>query len=184
MSSAVSQVIFALEKVQMSFEVERKFLVAHDGWRSAATGSRCLRDGLIGPYQSSKVRVRRDGERAWLTIKGPRDGLGRLEFEYEIPLSDADELLRSVSEGPQTEKIRYCVPHGGLIWEVDVYQGNLAGVVLAEVELEREDQPFAKPDWVGLEVSGDPRFKKISLLRLRAEAGRPLTTAEILTIPL
>ena len=168
----------------MQFEIERKFLVVHDGWRSAATGSRHLRDGLIGPYQSSKVRVRRDSDRAWLTVKGPRIGLGRAEFEYEIPPGDADEMLRSVCEGPQIEKIRYCVPFAGLIWEVDVYQGDLTGVVLAEVELEREDQPILKPDWIGLEVSRDPRFKKVALLTLRAEAGRPLTTAEILTIPL
>src|SRR4051812_10818015 len=164
----------------MPYEVERKFLVTHDGWRSAATGSRHLRDGLVGPYHSSKVRVRRDEERAWLTVKRPRGGLGRLEFEYEIPLGDADEMLRSVCEGPQVEKIRYYVPFAGLTWEVDVYQGDLAGIVLAEVELEREDQPFSKPDWAGLEITGDPRFRKTALLRLRAEAGRPLTTAEIL----
>src|SRR4051812_10488219 len=121
----------------MQFEVERKFLVAHDGWRSAATGSRHLRDGLIGPYHSSKVRVRQDGERAWLTVKGPRAGLGRLEFEYEIPMDHANEMLRSVCEGMQIEKVRYDVPHAGLVWEVDVYQGSLTGVILAEVELER-----------------------------------------------
>ena len=96
---------------------------------------------------------------------------------------DADELLRSVCEGPQIEKIHYCVPFAGLTWEVDVYEGDRAGVVLAEVELEREDQPFSKPDWAGLEVSGDPRFKKTALLRLRARAGRPSTAAEILATP-
>jgi adenylate cyclase len=164
----------------MIFEIERKFLVAHDGWRKAATGGRLLRDGLVGPYHTSKVRVRVAGERAWLTVKGPRDGLGRLEFEYEIPKDHADEMLRSVCAGVQVEKLRYDVIHAGVTWEVDVYQGSLSGVILAEVELQHEDQPFSKPDWAGLEVSGDPRFKKAAMLRLRQETGRPLTIERIL----
>lgn len=167
----------------MQFEIERKFLVAHDGWRSIATRNCHLRDGLIGPYHTSKVRVRQDGERAWLTVKGPRDGLKRLEFDYEIPMHHADEMLRSVCGGMQIEKVRYDVPHAGSVWEVDVYRGELAGVILAEVELEHEDQPFSKPDWVGLEVSGDPRFKKAFLVRLRAEMGRPLSMTELLAMP-
>ncbi|TDR90159.1 CYTH domain-containing protein [Enterovirga rhinocerotis] len=165
----------------MLFEIERKFLVAHDGWRAAAVGGRLLRDGLVGPYHTSKVRVRLDGERAWLTVKGPRKGLGRLEFEYEIPSDDADEMLRSVCQGEQVEKIRHNVFHDGLKWEVDVYQGSLSGIVLAEVELQREDQPFSKPDWVGQEVSGDPRFKKAAMLKLRRQVGRPLTISGILS---
>jgi CYTH domain-containing protein len=167
----------------MHFEIERKFLVVHDGWRAMATGNRRLCDGLVGPHGSSKVRVRMDGERAWLTIKGPRAGLTRAEFEYEIPLGDADALLRHVCEEAPIEKIRHRIPFAGLTWEVDVYQGDLAGVVLAEIELEREDQPFPKPDWVGVEVSGDPRFAKRAMLRLRTQIGRGLTTAEILAVP-
>lgn len=164
----------------MRLEIERKFLVASDEWRAAVTRSRHLRDGLIGPHDASKVRVRREDDRAWLTVKGPRAGLGRLEFEYEIPLDHADEMLRNVCDGMQIEKTRHEVPHGDLIWEIDVYGGLLAGVVLAEVELESEDQPLLPPDWIGAEVTGDPRFKKEAMLRLARQAGRPLTVAAIL----
>lgn len=164
----------------MQFEIERKFLVVHDGWRAAAVRRRFLRDALIGPYGSTKVRVRQDEERAWLTVKGPRRGLGRLEFEYEIPVDHADEMFSSICTGMQIEKARYEVPHAGMNWEVDIYEGALAGVALAEIELEREDQTFAKPDWAGQEVTGDPRFKKAAMLDILAETGQPLTNAILL----
>lgn len=164
----------------MRFEIERKFLVAHDGWRSDAAAIHRLRDGLIGQFSDSKVRVRLDAERAWLTVKGARVGLGRPEFEYEIPQADAEAMVGAVCQGCLIEKTRYCVPHAGLTWVVDVYEGDLTGIVLAEVELEHEDQVFTLPDWAGLEVSGDVRFRQTTLLRLRAELGHPLTPALIL----
>lgn len=110
-------------------------------------------------------------------------GLAVLEFEYEIPMDHADEMLRSVCVGMQIDKIRFEVPYAGLVCQVDVYQGDLAGVIFAEVELKHEDQPFSKPDWLGFEVLGDPRFKKAALLRLCAEMGRPLTMTGLLAIP-
>ncbi|MFE1602158.1 CYTH domain-containing protein [Methylobacterium sp. ID0610] len=165
----------------MRFEVERKFLVRHDGWRPAATIRRHLRDGLIMQSNGAKVRVRIDDARAWLAVKGPRQGLGRQEFEYEIPRSDADAMMAGICcAGGLIEKIRYGVPHAGRLWEIDVFQGDLAGLILAEVELEHEAAALALPDWVGPEVSGDPRFRQSALLRLRAETGRPLTLEAIL----
>lgn len=163
----------------MRFEIERKFLVADGAWRAQATGSRPLRDGLIGQFEAGKVRVRLDGGRAWLTVKGARTGLSRTEFEYEVPRAHGEAMLAEVCVGRILEKTRWCVPHDGLSWEVDVYGGTLAGLVLAEIELEREDQPFARPGWLGQEVTGDPRFRQSALLRL-AESGRALSAETIL----
>ncbi|SDB21405.1 CYTH domain-containing protein [Belnapia rosea] len=112
----------------MAYEIERKFLVANDGWRAAASGSSRLRDGLIARFGSGKVRVRLDGDRGLLTVKGPRVGLRRAEYEYEIPAVEAEEMLRTLADGPIVEKTRFRVPHGSLTWEVDVHEGILAGL--------------------------------------------------------
>lgn len=167
----------------MRLEIERKFLVAGDGWRAAATSIRQLKDGLVGHFARGKVRVRLDGERAWLTVKGARDGIARAEFEYEIPHADGAAMVDQVCTGNVIEKIRYCVPHDGLTWEVDVFQGSLAGMVLAEVELARADQTFSKPAWLGEEVTGDLRFRQSTLLHLCCEAGRPITMDDVLRLP-
>ncbi|KAB1071744.1 CYTH domain-containing protein [Methylobacterium planeticum] len=164
----------------MRFEVERKFLVAHEGWRAGVVSRRQLRDGLVGQFASGKVRVRLDETRAWLTIKGERVGLARPEFEYEIPRSDAEAMLAMVCDTCLIEKTRHCVPHAGLTWEVDVYAGALSGMVLAEVELEHEAQAIELPGWLGQEVTADPRFRQSTLLRLSREAGRSITLAEVL----
>ncbi|MFC3695379.1 CYTH domain-containing protein [Chenggangzhangella methanolivorans] len=151
----------------MRFEIERKFLVANDGWRAAATGVRRLTDGLIGQAARGKARVRLEQDRAWLTVKGVRSGgIARPEFEYEIPRVDAEAMLRNVCTGCLIEKARHSVPYAGLTWEVDVFGGALAGIVLAEVELKDEAQSFAAPDWLGEEVTGDPRFRLSRLLNL------------------
>ncbi len=167
----------------MRFEIERKFLVADDGWRAAATGRRSLRDGLIGQFGNGKVRVRLDEDRAWLTVKGARRGISRPEFEYPIPCADAEAMLGNVCTGGVIEKTRHCVPHDGLTWVVDEFGGCLAGIVLAEVELEAEDQPFRKPYWVGDEVTGDARFRQTALLHLCGRMVRPVTMADILALP-
>ncbi|WP_040485713.1 CYTH domain-containing protein [Lutibaculum baratangense] len=147
----------------MGIEIERKFLVSSEGWRGMVTESRTLRDGLIGRFGEGKVRVRVCGEEATLTVKGPRDGLRRAEYEYRIPVSDAEELL-SLSIVPVLEKTRHVVRYSGTTWQVDVYAGLLGGLVLAEVELEREDQEIELPDWVGREVTGEPEYRKANLL--------------------
>lgn len=154
----------------MASEIERKFLVTGDGWKIAIVGSRKIRDGLISRSSISKVRIRIEDDRASITIKSARKVLRRAEYEYEIPLADADEMLRSLCEGRVVEKTRFLVSHDGLIWEVDVYTGVLEGVILAEVELEHESQRVLLPDWVGREVSTDPDYRKFAMLeRHRAE---------------
>ncbi|SFV27109.1 CYTH domain-containing protein [Hyphomicrobium facile] len=149
----------------MNCEIERKYLVASETWRDAVTSTRRLRDGLLARFEEGKVRVRVAGPVATITIKGPRTGLSRAEYEYEIPRLDAEEILNTLCHPPLVEKTRHYIPHDGLTWVVDVYEGTLDGLVLAEVELEREDQTFALPSWVGREVTGDPRFSKGSLAK-------------------
>jgi CYTH domain-containing protein len=149
-------------------------------WRDGVASKRRLRDDLVGQFASGKVRVRLDDEQARLTVKGHRAGLARPEFEYEIPRADADAMLSLVCETCLIERTRYCVPHAGLTWEVDVYSGALSGLVLAEVELEHEAQAVELLAWVGEEVSGDLRFRQSTMLRLSHEAGRNVTLAEVL----
>ena len=150
----------------MALEIERKFLLANDEWKRQVIKSERLRDGLIGRFGEGKVRVRLTENNAWLTIKGPREGISRSEFEYEIPRADAEHMLRTFCQGdPVLEKVRHTVPFGGLNWTIDVYTGPLNGVVLAEVELEHPDQHLRLPPWVGEEVTNDPRFEKGVLAR-------------------
>ena len=150
----------------MALEIERKFLLANDDWKREVIKSEHLRDGLIGRFGLGKVRVRLTESNAWLTIKGPSDGISRPEFEYEIPRADAELMLRTLCQGdPVLEKVRYTVPFGGLEWTIDVYMGPLSGVVLAEVELKHPDQQPQLPSWIGDEVTNDPRFEKGNLAR-------------------
>jgi len=151
-------------------EIERKFLVRDDGWRSSVIATMALRDGLLAQEAGSKVRVRTDGTTASITVKGPRVGLARPEFEYPIPLADAESMLAMLCIDMIIAKTRHLVPHGGHIWDVDVYEGALAGIVYAEVELRREDEPLSLPSWIGAEVTGDPAYSKRALL---ARLSRP-----------
>jgi CYTH domain-containing protein len=164
----------------MPVEIERKALVADEGWRSAVIDSEKLRDGLVGEFDGCKVRVRLSENRASITVKGPRSGPRRTEFEYEIPKTDAEAMLDTVCGERRVEKTRHWVPYAGFTWAVDVYEGNLAGIVVAEIELAGEEQAFEKPDWVGTEITNNPRFSKRELFRLCTDAGRPLTVAELL----
>lgn len=149
----------------MGTEIERKFLVRSDGWKEHVTAQRSLRQGYLSSHAKVTVRVRiEDDKRGLLTLKGRPEGLARPEFEYEIPLTDARELM-GLAAPHVVAKIRHLVPHGGLVWEVDVFSGHHAGLVLAEVELDREDQAVALPDWVGAEVSADDRYNNASLAR-------------------
>ncbi len=157
----------------MAIEIERKFLLANEGWRAAAISSDHLIDGLIARNGAGKVRVRLGTEKAWLTVKGARHGISRSEFEYEIPRGDAEEMIRTICDGPAVEKIRYIVPYANLLWSVDIHMGPLAGVEFAEVELPRADTFVPVPPWAGAEITHDVRFRKETLLRRCAEAGRP-----------
>lgn len=148
----------------MAVEIERKFLVIGNAWRDRAVRVRTLRDGLVSQGSNGKVRVRRDDETAWLTVKGARSGICRSEFEYEIPVADAEDMLGGVCTGQIIEKDRFEVPHEGHLWEVDVFRGPLSGLVWAEVELHHPDEVFAVPDWVGREVTGNPLYRHTALL--------------------
>lgn len=155
----------------MKCEFERRFLLKDDGWKKSVTHVRYLRDGLIAGTGSRKVRVRIEGTSAWLTVKGPRSGIGRLEFEYEIPVSHAEALMSDVCDGDVVEKTRYLVPHDGRVWEIDVYEGALQGVTYAEVELTSQDQPLSLPNWAGEEVTANPQHSKRALVAaFRAKA--------------
>lgn len=146
----------------MGLEIERKFLVTGDGWKSAAHAVRHLRQGYLAIDDSTNVRVRTDGERAWLTIKAKGEGISRPEFEYEIPAAEAAPLLQ-LCRGRTVEKMRHLVSIEGLTWEVDQFLGENAGLIMAELELDRPDQDFRRPEWVGEEVSADHRYHNASL---------------------
>ncbi|MDN2670856.1 MULTISPECIES: CYTH domain-containing protein [unclassified Janthinobacterium] len=148
----------------MGIEIERKFLLAGDAWRGLGQ-SVLLRQGYLSSARERVVRVRIEGEQAMLTIKGANVGATRGEWEYPIPLADAAELLDGLCEQPLIEKVRHRIEHAGMVWEVDEFLGANAGLVVAEIELASEDQPFEKPDWVGAEVSGDARYYNANLIR-------------------
>jgi len=150
----------------MAIEIERKFLVENDGWKSSAIGSSRIRDGLLMQSPVSKLRVRIKDGGASLTLKTPRDGVSRAEFEYSIPAADAEEMMRLLCDHT-LEKTRHLVTHGNMIWQVDVYDGLLKGVVLAEIELSSEDQSFELPEWTGREVTNDASYRKINMVRDR-----------------
>ncbi len=153
----------------MAKEIERKFLVSHDGWRDGADKGSVLRQAYIVTMEDRSVRVRiSDETTARMTVKVGKSALVRDEFEYDIPLSDARDLI-DLAVGIVIEKVRYRVPHAGFVWEVDVYDGALLGLVIAEVEMKSEDDRPDLPDWLGKEVSGERRYSNHYL----ALAGHP-----------
>ena len=145
----------------MALEIERKFLVTGDEWRNAE--GVVMRQGYLSTHPERTVRVRVEGDRATLAVKGITRGATRSEYEYDIPPEEADELLR-LCEPPLIEKVRRTLEHDGLLWDVDEFFGENQGLVVAEVELDREDRPFTKPPWVGEEVTHDPRFYNANLV--------------------
>jgi adenylate cyclase len=148
----------------MSLEIERKFLVRDASWKEGAHGV-LLRQGYLSSHAERIVRVRIEGDAAVMTIKGRTVGATRGEWEYSIPLDDARVFLDSLCEKPIIEKTRYRIPYAGMLWEVDEFHGENAGLVVAEIELQSEDQPFERPAWVGEEVTHDSRYANANLLR-------------------
>lgn len=146
----------------MGIEIERKFRVTGSGFLAGRQGRRLVQ-GYIANDGHASVRVRIDDARAFLTVKAGRDALARLEFEYPIPVADAQELLARVCTGPQIDKTRYDVEVDGSHWEVDVFHGDNDGLVVAEIELPAADAPFARPAWLGEEVTGDARYLNVNL---------------------
>jgi len=148
----------------MKIEIERKFLLKNDDWHKGADGT-LYRQGYLCTDPQRTVRVRIGGSTAILAVKGEGDGLARPEFEFPIPAADAEELLERCCLQPLVEKYRYRIPFAGLTWEVDEFLGANRGLILAEIELERVDQPVPLPPWVGAEVTADPRYYNAYLAR-------------------
>ena len=146
----------------MPKEIERKFLVHAE--RLPALGEGLPLEQGYAELERGVLRVRIGGDPAWLTLKTPVKHLTRDEFEYEIPLQDANEML-NICEKPLIEKIRYKVEDGGVVWEIDEFAGDNQGLIVAEVELQSEDQQFSRPDWVTEEVTGDPRYFNSNLIK-------------------
>ena len=147
----------------MGVEIERKFLVTHDSWRDLAPGV-LYRQGYIPTQPGRTVRVRVAGDRAFITLKGATQGIARSEFEYPIPVEDANELLNVLCASPLIEKYRHKIDINGLVWEVDEFLGENQGLVIAEVELENADQTIELPDWIGEDVSHDSRYYNSNLV--------------------
>lgn len=156
----------------MATEIERKFLVADETWRRRAAPGVRMRQGYLSGGGQSSVRVRVQGDAAYLNIKSATLGVRRHEYEYAIPLADAEEMLDLLCAQPLIEKMRYEVEHAGHVWEVDVFEGDNAGLVVAEIELASEDEIFEKPAWAGEEVSHDPRYYNVSLVKHPYKAWR------------
>ena len=148
----------------MGREIERKFLVAGDGWRKGGRRAR-LRQGYLCASKERSVRVRLEDGAGTVTIKGPAKGAVRAEYEYRIPAKDAAQLLDRLCERPLIEKTRTRVRFGGLIWEIDEFAGDNKGLIVAEVELSRPRQKIALPPWVGKEVTGDARYLNANLFK-------------------
>ena len=147
----------------MPQEIERKFLVRNVDWCVPGTGI-VYRQGYLCTVPERTVRVRLIRDQGFLTVKGVTVGAARAEYEYEIPAGEAAEMLDELCERPLIEKTRYRVEHHGMVWEIDKFAGDNAGLIIAEVELEEEDQVVVLPDWVGKEVTGDRRYYNASLI--------------------
>ena len=147
----------------MAKEIERKFLVIGNKWRELAKGTH-YRQGYLNSIKERTVRIRTINDKAYLTVKGPTVGVTRMEFEYEIPYNDCVEMLDNLAEKPIIEKTRYKIKADNLVWEIDEFFGVNEGLIVAEVELQSEEQKFEKPEWIGEEISGDPRYFNSNLV--------------------
>jgi len=148
----------------MGVEIERKYLVEGDSWRGQIVSATRIVQGYLARGDVT-VRARIRGDRAYLTVKGRSQGIARSEFEYEIPVADAETMLAELADGPVVEKTRNLVEVGGHTWELDVFSGANEGLVMAEIELADADEQFDLPQWAGAEVSDDPRYYNVNLAR-------------------
>ncbi len=147
----------------MAIEIERKFLLLNDSWRDTADAGTRLLQGYMSRVTGntavrSSIRIRTDAERGYLNIKSASLGIRRQEYEYPVPLADAEAMLADLCVGAVIEKTRYHVSVGAHLWEIDVFAGDNAGLIVAEIELSDENEVFQRPDWLGDEVSADPRY--------------------------
>ena len=147
----------------MATEIEHKFLVSSEAWRNTAAPGSHYRQGYLANSEGASVRVRVADGKGYLNIKSMTLGVKRHEFEYTIPVDDAEEMLAQLCVGALIEKTRYRVEHAGHVWEVDVFEGDNEGLVVAEIELDREGEAFEIPPWAGREVSHDTRYYNVCL---------------------
>lgn len=147
----------------MAQEIERKFLVDQDKLGELNCGI-AIKQGYVPTSDKTAVRVRVMGDQAFLTLKGENRGAVRTEFEYEIPLDDAEQILTELCTGPKVDKTRYLITHDKHLWELDIFSGENQGLVVAEVELNHEDETVTLPEWVASEVTGDPKYYNSNLL--------------------
>lgn len=147
----------------MATEIERKFLLKDDSWRDSSSDSKPIIQGYLANTERGSIRVRLAGGKASLNIKSMTLGVTRTEYDYAIPADEARAMLRELCLQPLIEKTRYYVPYAGHTWEIDVFGGANAGLVVAELELQRADEAFAQPSWLGEEVSHDPRYYNVCL---------------------
>lgn len=149
----------------MGIEIERKFLLKNDGWKSSIKTFRAISQGyLVNTGGKSSVRVRLDGDKANINIKSLELSITRQEYEYPIPVHDARKMLDSLCTG-LVSKTRHIVLYDGHEWEIDVFDGDNAGLVVAEIELSKEDEVFSRPEWLGEEVSDDARYYNMNLVK-------------------
>lgn len=149
----------------MAIEIERKFLLKDSSWKKFADEGTAYSQGYLVGSDKSSVRVRIQGERAFLNIKSATIDITRQEFEYEIPLTEATEMLETLCEKPLIDKTRYHLKNENHVWEIDVFSGDNAGLIVAEIELNDKNENFVKPDWLGDEVSDDARYYNVSLVK-------------------
>jgi adenylate cyclase len=148
----------------MPREIERKFLVTGEAWRAQASRRAVMRQGYLAGTDRASVRVRVAGENAWLNVKSARLGASRQEYEYAIPVDHAHELL-ALCAGPLIDKTRHYVEHGGMTWEIDEFHGANLGLIVAEIELDDEQQAFERPGWLGAEVTHLARYYNVQLVK-------------------
>ena len=154
----------------MATEIERKFLVRNDRWRARASRQQRVVQGYLANTDRGSIRIRLYADSASINIKSMTLGVTRSEFDYPIPVEDAELMLRTLCMKPLIEKTRFYVVHEGHTWEIDEFQGDNAGLVVAEIELHDKSETFSRPDWLGVEVSDDPRYYNVCLVE------RPFST--------
>ena len=149
----------------MPIEIERKFLLKSAAWEAYADEGTQYSQGYLVGSKDASVRVRIQGERAYINIKSATIGITRQEYEYEIPLAEASEMLETLCEKPLITKVRYLIKNDNHVWEIDVFSGENEGLVVAEIELKDKDEKFTRPDWLGEEVSDDKRYYNVCLVK-------------------
>lgn len=149
----------------MATEIERKFLVKDMSWKALADEGTGYSQGYLVGSKTASVRIRIQGEKAFINIKSATIDITRQEFEYEIPLVEATEMLETLCEKPLIEKTRYLLKNANHVWEIDVFSGDNEGLIVAEIELTDKDETFSKPAWLGKEVSDDERYYNVCLVK-------------------